>query len=309
MVGIVVLGYLVYALVGARGTFAELGTFLWPIYVPVLVLTLVNYGLRFFKWHYLLGRLGVKLPVLPNLMVFITGLAMVISPGKAGELLKPYLVREITGTPMMRTIPALATERITDGIAVVALAAVGVTTFYAEATWLVGATILAIVGGLGVLAIEPLSLGIIETIGRTPIIGRFAPALETAYRSLRICTAPVPLTITVGVSLVAWWAECMGYWLIFRGLSVEAGLDVSTFLYAFATLFGAPSPGGVGMADGALVGGAIGLIEGLTHSQSLAAALLVRIATLWFGVLIGAIAMLRMETIISYGRRTFRGVA
>jgi hypothetical protein len=42
---------------------------------------------------------------------------MVLSPGKVGELLKPYLLSERTGVPMTQTIPALVTERLTDGIA------------------------------------------------------------------------------------------------------------------------------------------------------------------------------------------------
>jgi len=56
----------------------------------------------------------------------------VISPGKAGELLKPYVVRARTGVPMATTIPALVTERLTDGIAMLLLASVGITTFAAD---------------------------------------------------------------------------------------------------------------------------------------------------------------------------------
>jgi len=114
-VGVAVLGYLVYAVFrGLSETASALAEFRWSLYVPVLLLTLVNYSLRFFKWHYLLGRLGVRVPVRDNLWVFGTGLAMVISPGKAGELVKPYLIRVMTNTPMARTLPALVTERATD---------------------------------------------------------------------------------------------------------------------------------------------------------------------------------------------------
>ena len=64
---------------------AELSSFAWWIYGPVLLLTLGNYGLRFFKWHYLLRVLGVRIPIGENARIFTAGLAMVISPGKAGE--------------------------------------------------------------------------------------------------------------------------------------------------------------------------------------------------------------------------------
>lgn len=299
-VALAALGYLAYAVwKGFSETAAELVGFVWSLYVPVLGLTLVNYGLRYLKWHYLLHQLGVHVPHRANLWVFAAGLAMVISPAKAGEVVKPYLVRELTGASMARTIPALVAERGTDGIAVVALAAVGVSTFYAEATHLIWGTIGAIAAALVVLSSRTLATGVIRTIGAIGPLRGVAARLDEAYTALRTCLAPVPLLVTVAMSLVAWWAECVGYWLVFKGMGVSAGLDVSTFLYAFATVFGAPSPGGMGMADAALAEGAVALVDGLSAPQAVAASLLIRVATLWFGVVLGAVALVRLERVIA----------
>ncbi len=298
-VALAVLGYLAYALwKGFSETAAELIGFQWLLVVPVLLLTLVNYGLRYFKWHYLLGQLGIHVPHRTNLWIFATGLAMVISPAKAGEVVKPYLVREVTGAPMAKTIPALVAERGTDGIAVVALAAIGVSTFYAEAASLIWGTILGIVAVLVVLAVKPLAMGLIGLVRLVPPLTGIADRLEESYLAMRTCLAPVPLMVTVVASLIAWWAECVGYWLVLYGLGIWAGLDAATFLYAFATVFGAPSPGGMGMADAALAEGAVALVDGLTDPQALAASLLIRVATLWFGVILGAVALLRLESVL-----------
>ena len=74
--------------------------FQWWILVPVCALTLLNYALRFAKWRYLTRRLGVRMPLSEDAWNFASGLAMIISPGKVGELLKPYVVRDRTGVPM-----------------------------------------------------------------------------------------------------------------------------------------------------------------------------------------------------------------
>lgn len=298
-VGLAVLGYLAYALVtGIEETREELVGFRWSLYGPVLGLTLVNYGLRYVKWAWLLRRLDIHVPHGANLWVFAAGLAMAISPGKAGELLKPYLVRVITGAPLSKTIPVLIAERATDAMAVVALAALGVSTFYAEGTRLIVTTIAVMAAGLLVLAIKPLSLTLIDSLRRAPVLRGVADRLEASYLALRACVSPMALLGTFALSLVAWWAECVGYWLIFVGLNVDVSLDAATFLYAFATVFGAPSPGGMGMADAALVEGSRALIPGLGYGEALAGALLVRFATLWFGVLLGAVALFRMENVI-----------
>ncbi|HWV37740.1 MAG TPA: hypothetical protein VN033_04600, partial [Vulgatibacter sp.] len=54
-----------------------------------------------------------------------------------------------------------------------------------------------------------------------------------------------------------------------------------------------PSPGGLGVADLAMQEGAAHLIPGITQAQAMGSALLCRIATLWLGVGIGAVALLR----------------
>lgn len=298
------IGYVVYALWhDLPATASELARFEWPLYVPILALTLVNYGLRFAKWHWLLRRLGIQVPIGANALTFVAGLGMVITPGKAGELIKPWLVREMTGAPMVRTIPALVVERMTDGIAVVVLAAFGVATFLPDSTALILGTLAATVVGVIVLSSEVLGTALTSALAAVPALAGLAARLDDALRALRTCLSPWALVVTLAASLVAWWAECVGYWLVFRGLGASAGLDVSTFLYAFATVFGAPSPGGMGMADAALVEGAIQLVPGLGEATAFAAALLVRVATLWFGVLLGAAVMLRLDSVIAMGRR------
>lgn len=296
-------GYIAYAIwQGWSQTAAVLVSFNWPLYAIVLALTLVNYGLRFWKWAWLLGRVGVYVPLRTNLWIFGAGLAMVITPGKAGELLKPYLVRVATGAALETTVPVLVAERGTDGIAIVSLAALGVSTFYADGTTAVYGTLAAMAAGLALLASETLGLGAIGLVRR--VSPGIADRVELTWRTLRICTAPWPLLVTMTISLGAWIAECVGMWLVFRGLGVPASFDASTFLYAFATLFGAPSPGGMGMADAALVEGALAVVPGIDGSQAVAAALLIRVATLWFGVGLGGVALLGMEGALASARRT-----
>jgi glycosyltransferase 2 family protein len=289
----------IYAGIGEVGS--ALATFAWWLMVPVLLLVLVNYFLRFLKWHYFLGRLGVDVGFRDNLMIFGAGLAMVISPGKAGELLKPYLVRVRTGANMATTIPALVAERLTDGIAMLILAGLSVSTYAGDKVHYIAIPAVVAVAGLAVLAWKGLSLALLGLIGRMPVIGRFGTKLEEMYLAMRTCLAPVPLLATVFISMVAWFAECVAYWLVFRGFDVAATLDVSTFLYAFATVAGGAMPGGLGVADGALGAGALALVPGITQAQAVASALLVRVTTLWFGVGLGAVALFKAGRLLEGG--------
>lgn len=297
LIGVAV-GALVYLALslyaGIPAVATELSHFALIWVAPILALSLVNYGLRFLKWHYLLGRLGIRIPWKENAQIFIAGLAMTITPGKAGEVLKPLLVRSATGAPLTRTVPALVAERGTDALAVLGLAALGVTTYYAQG--IEALITVAVVGvvGLLVLSSERASLALIDLVGRLPVLSRVRGRMVEMYRAMRTCLAPVPLVLTVALSLIAWGAECVGYLLVLHGFGVEsANLSVATFLYAFSSIAGAPSPGGLGMADTALQEGAMHLIAGITRPAALASALLCRLATLWLGVAMGGVVLLR----------------
>ncbi len=277
----------------------SLQTFDWPILIPVCALTLLNYALRFLKWHYLLRRLDVPMPWGEDAWNFTSGLAMVISPGKAGELLKPYVVRERTGTPMATTIPALVTERLTDGIAMLILAGISISAYAADKVHYLTIPAAIIVLGLIVLAHEGLSLWTVRSLARIPGLQRISTKMEEMLISLRRCVAPWPLFLTIGLSIIAWAAECYGYQLVFHGLGhTDVNLDVCVFLYAFATVAGGAMPGGLGVADGVLAGGAATLIQGISQPVSVAAAILIRICTLWIGVAIGAFALLKVSAML-----------
>ncbi len=275
----------------------ELGQFNWWMFVVAIGLTLSNYALRFVKWHYLLGRLDVKVPWMLDAWNFIAGLSMAISPGKAGELLKPYVVRRVTKTPMARTIPALVTERLTDGIAMLLLAGVGVTTYAADKIeWLIIPSVLTGIGLL-VLASKRATDAILGLLSPLPVFSKLVPKIAEMIDAMRTCVAPIPLLWTVALSVVAWGAECFAFQLIFKGMGVDAGFDVCFFVYAFSTVAGAAMPGGLGVADGALVGGAMQFLT-VTQSQAVTAALLTRVATLWLGVGLGALALLKVSSIL-----------
>ena len=269
-----------------------LANFEWAGFVAAVLLTLVgNYALRLAKWHWLMGRLGVRISLADDALIFVAGLAMVISPFKAGELLKPYLVRERTGVPMATTIPALITERLTDGIAALILAAVGVSHYASHNSGYVYGTIAVSLAAVAVLMNERLSMAILGALGHFSAIRRITAKLEEMYRATRICLAPWPFFVTMLISVVAWFAECWGYQLLWAGFGREVALETATFLYAFATVAGGVSPGGLGVADTLLVGMVESILQ-FPKGEVVACAILIRTATLWLGVGMGGIALL-----------------
>ena len=127
----ILLGVLVYAALTAFSDFEEVansfGDFRWELLPLILLVTCGNYGLRFVKWQYYLRAIGVTgLRFSDSFLIYFSGLGMVVTPGKVGEWLKSYLLREVHGTPVMRSAPILLAERLTDSLALLVIGGVGV---------------------------------------------------------------------------------------------------------------------------------------------------------------------------------------
>jgi uncharacterized membrane protein YbhN (UPF0104 family) len=102
IVFMVALAIAVAALVVAWGdapaVLAAVSRFPPLLIVPVVLLTIWNYALRWVRWNYDLRVLGVSgVSRLSSALVFLSGFAMGLTPGKSGEVTKSYWLREIAG--------------------------------------------------------------------------------------------------------------------------------------------------------------------------------------------------------------------
>jgi uncharacterized protein (TIRG00374 family) len=100
----------------------------------------------------------------------------------------------------------------------------------------------------------------------------------------------------LALSLVAWGAEGIGFYLILYYLNVDINPILATGIYAMSIVIGAASfmPGGLGGTEAAMLIFLINL--GVSQEVALAATLICRFATLWFAVILGALAMIGLDT-------------
>jgi uncharacterized protein (TIRG00374 family) len=274
---------------------AALRQFPWALLPAVLGLTLLNYGLRFVKWDYYLRCLGLRVPRLVSLRIFVAGLAMAITPGKVGELLKSYLLRRYNGSPISRTAPVIMAERLTDGLAMLVLAGGGLALTGIGWQGLL-AILLAAMALIGVIQYRPLALVVLGWGERLPVVRRFALGLHAFYEGASVLLRWRPLLLAVAIGLVSWLGECVAFYLVLVGLGVPASwtlLIQAAFILATSTLIGSVTglPGGLGSADLSILGLVVALVTRDTTVAG-AATLLIRFCTLWFGVSLGAIGLL-----------------
>lgn len=288
----VVLGLTIYG--DAPALLATLRAFQWDLLPAVLVLTLFNYALRFVKWHYYLGQIGAEARLGDSFAIFTSGLSMAMTPGKIGEVLKPVLLRFRTGTPVSRSVPVIVAERLTDGVAMVILALGGLLLSHQDWQVLL-ASILFAAALLGLLGSRRGGRFVTRICNHLPYVGSRITQVEDFLSSSRALFTPRNLVLAVGIGVVSWSGEAVAFFLVLLGLGLHASATLlvqATFVLAASTLVGSLSmlPGGLGATD-ASVTGLLLLTARLSRAKAAAATLLIRFSTLWFGVVIGLLAL------------------
>jgi len=291
----------VFAGLSSYGDFGEVAdnllSFPLPHLLLALALAMANYLLRYLRWEYYFRTLGTRVPLGLSVLVFLSGLAMALTPGKVGELSKALLLRDRAQVPMSVSAPVVVMERVTDLLAVAALS-LGALLFLPFGSVIAFASLVGLVGVVLVVAWR--SRG--DLLLRLPLLRRWRPLLESSLDSLGALGSPRPLLVALALSMLAWVSEGVSLWVIVQGLDLSLSLAEAVGVYAAATLVGAVSllPGGLGGTEGsmALLLSRLDLSKGGASS----ATLLVRLCTLWFAFLLGLLSLLWLQRMSPLGR-------
>jgi len=251
-----------------------------------LLLSLVNYGLRYLRWEWYLAVLGHKINRLEHIKIYVSGFSLTTTPGKAGEALRSVFLKRyhISYTD---SLAALVSERFSDVIAVLILTAVGISGF----PDFLPVAILFLTAGL-------FFISIIWTPNPSAWLSNKANSFQGKFHTILLkiaeimhqthkCNPPKILVFGSLVSIVAWGAEAYAFYLVLHYMDVEIAISTAIFIYSMSMLAGAVSfiPGEPGRAEAAMT--ALLVASNVDMPQAVAATVIIRLATLWFAVLLG----------------------
>jgi uncharacterized protein (TIRG00374 family) len=266
-------------------------TFNWVLLPVLLILSMSNYFLRFYKWDFYLKVINVHINKVDSILVFMSGLVMSVTPGKLGELLKAVLVKEIYQVPISKTAPVILAERITDFLSLLILSSIGafIYDFGTEITLGIALILFLIIA---LISNKSLSIYLLTKLEKIVFLRKYLANIHSAYLSSYLLFKPIPLILMTLLSLCAWGFECLGYFLILLNFNFDSGLLWASFSYSFSTIVGAISmlPGGLGLTEGSLT--FLLMQNNVSKDYAVATTFIVRAVTLWFAVFVGIISII-----------------
>ncbi|MCC6136377.1 MAG: flippase-like domain-containing protein [Gammaproteobacteria bacterium] len=260
----------------------------WPVLVAIFALSLVNYLLRFWRWQRYITAFGHVLPWRRHFLYYLAGFTLTVTPGKAGEAVRSLYLHQY-GVSYAQSLAALFVERLLDVLAM-SLLALLILLARPDYAWLVilAWVLTAPLGWLMTRAWLPDKLCV---LGQGHRYGhqfdRLARLLDSAATLLR----PGYLLFGMSLGVLSWGLEGLSLYLIADNLGVGISLATGVGVYAIAVLAGALSflPGGLGGTEAVM--GVLLIAFGADSATAVAMTLLCRIATLWFAVALGGVAV------------------
>ncbi|MCK8115467.1 lysylphosphatidylglycerol synthase transmembrane domain-containing protein [Anaerosoma tenue] len=268
-----------------------LGDFDPLVLVWMLLMGAVGFFVRSMRWGALMRVAGHRVPLRDALYLQISGQAMTVTPGRVGEVVKPWLAREIAGMRMTRSVTLVFAERVADLIAVCLLALGGLWAL-GGATWTLVLGIVVVGGGTALAGsswFHGLALRIVRSREKAR---KHEASAEAIADTLRCALHWRVLAWSVPASVVAWGLEGVGFALCLDAFGFDVlGALVGVSVYAVATIAGAFSflPGGIGLTEASMAG--ILVAAGMPAAAASGATIVTRVATLWWGVALGWIAL------------------
>ena len=266
-----------------------------PIIIPLIPLT---WGILFLRWNLLLKNSDIDVPLKDNFMIFISGFALGVTPGKVGELIKSQLLKNKFNISRSKTAPLVIVERFYDFFAIAIISLFGILVFECS-IYIFGVLVIGISIFLIVTSSEKIFLKFLNKIEKIKFLKSFSNELPKSFNVIQKSTRGKIFPLSIILSVIFWFLDSMIAYLTL----LSFGIDIIDYfvlmsIYTSSIILGVISflPLGIGVVEGSLVG--FLSINGIEFHLATAVVVFIRFFTRWIGVMAGFIG-LKFSNILS----------
>ena len=252
----------------------------------------------FVRWYILTRRHGIHIKTKENLLVYLSGFALAISPIKSGELIKSIILKNNFNINRSKTVPIILIERFYDILGTFAVAMIGIT-FLGLGSGVVLFLVLAFLIFIFSVVYSKRSFKIVLwLITRIKFFNKYSTNLEQSHEIIRKSSTPQIICGCTALTILFRIVEAIGISFVFLAI----GMNLIEFfqlasIYSASIILGSisMSPGGLGVTEGSFAG--LLTLHGFELQTALVLAIIIRFFTLWFAVIVGFISLKLLDII------------
>ena len=258
-------------------------------YLPIiLAFVFLGIMIKSLRQQLLYKQIEVCISFKTGILLFISGLSMIVTPGGSGELIKSYYLKKNFGYPLAKTFPTVIMERLLDLAGIVGiLLIVGVLLDNHNIIFLM----LILLSTLSLIFAsgkkKKLFNFLLLIIEKIPVLKKQASSFSESYQVFGELTSGKIMTKTLGLSFFVWMTDAIMIYFIFMGFNLNFDIIFSTFSVYSSLLLGSLTmvPAGIGVTEVSFVEILRG--EGVDTAISTSLVILFRLVTIWFLTVLG----------------------
>jgi uncharacterized protein (TIRG00374 family) len=265
--------------------------FRWQYFGYAIGFSIISYLFRFLKRQFCLSMSGTKaLPFKKSFQLYIASVPLAVTPMKVGESFKGIWLNRFSGLPVDKAVTMYLVDHISDGLSVFLMLAFGTIAYPDLWPFFLFVFVLSLTA-IFFLQVKPWAQGLLNITEKVPFLERMIPELRKSMDGNPELLSFWPLVLSSLIGLVSWLAEGSALVIILLGLGYVFSwylVGASLLVFAFTMLMGILSafPAGVGVNEAAMAV-LLTLMLNFNPEMAATATILFRLATFWFGFLLG----------------------
>ena len=259
-----------------------------PFIIPLIPLT---WGVLFLRWNLLLKNSAIDIPLKDNFMIFISGFALGVTPGKVGELIKAQLLKNKFNIPRSKTAPLVIVERFYDFFAIAIISLFGILVFE-YSIYIFTILSVGIIIFLTITSSEKLFLKFLQKIEKIKFLRNFSSELPKSFTIIQKSTRGKIFPLSIILSVIFWILDSIIAYLTLLAFGIDI-IDyfVLMSIYTSSIILGVISflPLGIGVVEGSMVG--FLSLNGIEFPLATVIVVFIRFFTRWIGVMAGFLGL------------------
>lgn len=268
----------------------NIGQFKFEFLPIILGLSFASYLIMGIRQKILLKRLGIELKFIENLLLYFSGLSMLVTPGGVGEAIKSFYLKKKYGHSASKTLPLVLIERFHDLWIVISVIAFTLIFLQIGEVIIIEIIIIPLIIIVYVLVrIKKLFVKTINFFKRIKKFEKVFDNISKSYDGMYEMLDPKTTIKAWVIGIIAQVFYALSIYSVFLAFGQDFGFIFTTEVVYSSILFGAISllPGGVGLTEISTVNFLTD--KGMEISLAISITIMSRLTTIWFATIMGLI--------------------
>lgn len=261
-------------------------------YAIVFPLVIINIIITGWRYQIILKSIDIQLSLRQSVIIFTSGLSMLVTPGGSGTAIRSYILKKSIGKSISKTLPIFIFERWIELLAITMI--IGLLLMWVnipEAIIIFLLSIVVLVFSLLVFRSEK-AFGYLESvIKKFNFLKKLQINLDESRKSSKVLFHQSLIIKTLPITLLTKIIQLFIVFLIVRSFDVDLDILTAGQIYYVPIVAGALSfiPGGLVITEAGIYG--LLIKYGLEMSIASLLVISIRFVTMWFPVILGFLTL------------------